>query len=84
MGTGMQRTGIGAISALLDEHERTITWLAKKTGVSVSHLWRVTKGRREMSVELATRIAEVFEVPVETFLGEGAGSREQGAEGGEE
>ena len=79
----MQRTGIGAISALLDEHERTITWLAKKTGVSVSHLWRVAKGRREMSVELATRIAEVFEVPVETFLSEGAESGERRGGSGE-
>ena len=57
-----------AIKRLLEADDRNLTWLAKKTGLSVGHLLRVTQGERAVSAALASKLAELFEVPTSTFI----------------
>lgn len=57
-----------AIRRLLDADERNLTWLSRKTGLSVGHLFRVTTGERPVTANLASKLAEVFGVQVETFV----------------
>ena len=56
------------ITDLLAADERNLTWLARRTGRSVSHLFRVMKGERPISVELATDIAAALNVSPDLFL----------------
>lgn len=53
---------------LLERDERNLAWLARKTGWSLSHLYRVTIGERPVSRDLAAVLAELFGVPIETFV----------------
>ncbi|MGB1109066.1 MAG: helix-turn-helix domain-containing protein [Gammaproteobacteria bacterium] len=45
--------------------------LAKRIGVDQSHISRLERGRKGISVELLVRIAEELEVPVGRLFGEG-------------
>lgn len=47
-----------------------VWWLAKELEMTTDTLLRIRKGERELKVTEAQRLAEVFGVPVETFLGE--------------
>lgn len=64
------RPGAEAILQLLEENERNVSWLARKTGRSVSHLFRVLQGERVLTRELAQSIADVFGVDVNDILGD--------------
>lgn len=55
---------------LLVAQERPRSWLARKAGVSDSHLHRVLTGERPLTRSLAGRMADVLGVPVETFIEE--------------
>ena len=45
-------------------------WVARQMGWSQEHLSRVISETRPLTDEAAQKLAEVFGVPVETFLGE--------------
>lgn len=66
--TSQTRSGALELRALLDGAERDLGWLSRKTGYSQSHLWRVINEGRRISTDLAARLAELFDVPAETFL----------------
>lgn len=72
------RNGETVLARLIREQGRLKGWVADQMGVSVYRLSRLLTGEREMTLKEAAKAAEVFEVPVEAFLLEGAGSREQG------
>lgn len=42
--------------------------LAKKLKISPSYLSEIEKGKKTISVDLLNQYAEIFEVPVDTFL----------------
>lgn len=68
--TPQPHSGPAAIRSLLESEERDFAWLSRKTGYSTSHLWRVVNEGRRISPDLANRLAELFGVPVTTFLQE--------------
>lgn len=51
------------ILAVLESQERSISWLARKTGKSPSYVLRVTQGERRPSEDFRRRAAEVLTVP---------------------
>lgn len=55
------------LSDVLASQERTLSWLARKTGKSPSYVLRVTTGERNPSAEFKTKAAEALGVP-ETLL----------------
>lgn len=57
-----------ALRRLLEDDDRNVTWLAKKTGLSVSHLFRVLEGERAISLNLAVKLSTLFGVPVSKFV----------------
>lgn len=61
-------TPVEALKRLLEADDRNVTWLAKKTGLSVSHCFRVAAGERPISAELAGKLGELFGVPASTFI----------------
>lgn len=54
----------GHVKHLLARDERSASWLARKVGVSPSHLHRVVRGDRQLTDDLATAIASVFGVDI--------------------
>lgn len=68
-------TGQDALNNLLAEDERNLSWLSRRTGRSVSHLYRVSTGERDISPSLANDLAALFNVPIETFLTATTGGR---------
>lgn len=51
------------IAEILARQERTLSWLARKTGKSPSYVLRVTTGERRPSPEFKAKAAEVLGVP---------------------
>lgn len=51
------------IERILDQQGRTIAWLARRTGVSVSYAWRMLRGERAITAEFRTAAAEALGVP---------------------
>ena len=51
------------ISEVLASQERTMSWLARKTGKSPSYVLRVTTGERRPSAAFRTRAAVALGVP---------------------
>jgi transcriptional regulator with XRE-family HTH domain len=48
---------------VLASQERTLSWLARKTGKSPSYVLRVTTGERRPSPEFKAKAAEILGVP---------------------
>ena len=48
---------------VLDQQGRTISWLARKTGVSVSYAWRMLRGERPLTAEFRAAAADALGVP---------------------
>lgn len=55
------------LSDVLTSQERTLSWLARKTGKSPSYVLRVTTGERKPSPDFKTKAAIALGVP-ETLL----------------
>lgn len=55
------------LQAVLDQQERTASWLARKTGKSPSYVTRVLQGTRRPSDDFRSRAADALGVP-ETLL----------------
>lgn len=51
------------ISAVLTEQERTVAWLARKCGLSVSYVWKMLNGERPLTAEFRAAAAEVLARP---------------------
>lgn len=51
------------LQAVLDQQERTASWLARKTGKSPSYVTRVLLGQRRPSEEFKSRAADALGVP---------------------
>lgn len=51
------------VERVLDQQGRTIAWLARKTGVSVSYAWLMLQGKRPITAEFRARAAEALGVP---------------------
>lgn len=51
------------LQAVLDQQERTASWLARKTGKSPSYVTRVLLGQRRPSEEFKARAADALGVP---------------------
>jgi transcriptional regulator with XRE-family HTH domain len=53
-----------ALVAVLSQQERTLSWLARKTGKSPSYVTRVIQGARRPSDDFKARAADALGVPV--------------------
>lgn len=51
------------LQAVLDQQERTASWLARKTGKSPSYVTRVLQGTRRPSEDFKARAADALGVP---------------------
>ena len=51
------------LADVLVSQERTLSWLARKTGKSPSYVLRVTTGERKPSADFRARAAEALGVP---------------------
>lgn len=59
-----------AIDRLAREQGRTKWWVARELGTHPSHLSKLISGERRITPRVADRLAELFGVPVTTFLPE--------------
>lgn len=51
------------LSEVLDEQERTVAWLARKCGLSVTYVWRMLNGERPLTAEFKAAAAAVLDRP---------------------
>lgn len=51
------------LQAVLDQQERTASWLARKTGKSPSYVTRVLQGKRRPSDDFKARASDALGVP---------------------
>lgn len=56
------------LSSVLESQERSLSWLARKTGKSPSYVVRVINGERRPSDEFKQRAAEALGVPIELLF----------------
>lgn len=56
------------LQAVLDQQERTASWLARKTGKSPSYVTRVLQGTRRPSEEFKARAADALGVPADLLF----------------
>lgn len=61
------------VTRMLAQQERTIAWLARKTGVSVSYAWKMLNGSRPLTPEFRERTAKVLNVPEDILFAESTG-----------
>lgn len=51
------------VERVLEQQGRSMAWLARKSGVSVSYAWRMLNGERPLTDEFQDRAAEALGVP---------------------
>lgn len=51
------------LSAVLVEQERTVAWLARKCGLSVTYVWRMLNGERPLTDEFKAAAAAALNRP---------------------
>lgn len=51
------------VERVLEQQGRTVAWLARKAGVSVSYAWRMLNGERPITAEFRVASAEALGVP---------------------
>ena len=51
------------LSAVLESQERSLSWLARKTGKSPSYVLRVVTGERRPSEDFRSKAADALGVP---------------------
>jgi len=57
-----------ALRTIREVHQLQQTELAAKLGISKSHLSELENGRKNVTIDLLNRYADVFDVPPSTFL----------------
>lgn len=60
------------LSAVLKSQERSLSWLARKTGKSPSYVTRVLNGQRKPSPEFKRQAADELGVPEQLIFPEAA------------
>ena len=60
------------LADVLAQQERTLSWLARRTGKSPSYVLRVTQGSRRPSDDFKARASEALGVPVALLFPEPA------------
>lgn len=58
------------LQAVLDQQERTASWLARRTGMSPSYVTRVLQGERRPSDEFKAKAADALGVPTSLLFPE--------------
>lgn len=61
-----------ALSRLIREQGRKQVWIAEQLGVDRAVIGRLIRGERELTVREAARLADIFGVPLHTFVPEPA------------
>lgn len=56
------------VERVLDQQGRSIAWLARKTGVSVSYAWMMLRGERPLSDAFRAATAEALGVPTDILF----------------
>lgn len=51
------------VMQVLEQQERSVSWLARKAGVSVAYAWRMLKGERPLTAEFKKTASEALGVP---------------------
>lgn len=51
------------VERILEQQGRTVSWLARKAGVSVSYAWRMLNEERPITAEFRVAVAEALGVP---------------------
>ena len=51
------------VERVLEQQGRSVSWLARKAGVSQSYAWRMLTGERTMTAEFRAAVAEALGVP---------------------
>jgi transcriptional regulator with XRE-family HTH domain len=59
----VETSGQRPIERVLDQQGRSMAWLARKAGVSVSYAWRMLNGERPLTREFRDRASEALGVP---------------------
>lgn len=60
------------VERVLEEQERTVSWLARKAGVSVSYAWLMLRGKRPVTPEFRKAAAEALGIPEDILFAEQA------------
>ena len=60
--------GYPTVERVLEQQGRTVAWLARKAGVSVSYAWRMLNGERPLTDEFRNAAAEALGVPVDILF----------------
>jgi transcriptional regulator with XRE-family HTH domain len=56
------------VERVLEQQGRTISWLARKAGVSVAYAWRMLNGERPLTSEFKAAAAEALGVPADLLF----------------
>lgn len=56
------------VERVLEQQGRTIAWLSRKTGVSVSYAWLMIRGERPVTEAFRTAAAEALGVPADLLF----------------
>ena len=51
------------VERVLEQQGRSVAWLARKAGVSVSYAWMMLRGQRPLTTDFKSKAAEVLGVP---------------------
>jgi len=63
------------LDELMNRQGRTNVWLAEQLGIEASYVGKLRSGERRMTDELASRIGQVFEIPVSMLIADRSESR---------
>lgn len=66
--TGTLRTGSDALRDLMERHERSSAWLAKRLDCSQPHAWKLIVGKRGITPDTAIKLGAIFDVDPTLFL----------------
>lgn len=56
------------VERVLEEQGRSIAWLSRKAGVSVSYAWMMLRGQRPLTDEFKAKAAEALGVPADMLF----------------
>jgi transcriptional regulator with XRE-family HTH domain len=62
--------GYPNVEAVLAQQERSVAWLARKAGVSVSYAWRMLQGERPATPRFRRAVSEALSVPEDVLFRE--------------
>lgn len=57
-----------ALVAVLKQQERSLSWLARKTGKSPAYVTRVIQGERKASDDFKARASQALGVPIDLIF----------------